>query len=101
MEVTALGGADGMLFRFGADQSGSFWMKDTVLPLSIAFFHWAAPSSRRPTWSRARRRRRLPDLRGRRCYADALEVPEGGLAALGIGPTSRLAVTTTSCAPSR
>ena len=38
MGVTSLGGADGMLFRFGADHSGSFWMKDTILPLSIAFF---------------------------------------------------------------
>ncbi len=43
----------------------------------------------------------LPDvLRPTRPYADALEVPKGGLASLGIGPSSRLAVTSTSCAPS-
>ena len=34
MHVTSLGGADGMLFRFGREQRTSFWMKDTVLPLS-------------------------------------------------------------------
>ncbi|HMJ76648.1 MAG TPA: DUF192 domain-containing protein [Iamia sp.] len=37
MEVTDLGGYDGMLFRFPDDSDGGFWMKDTVLPLSIAY----------------------------------------------------------------
>jgi uncharacterized protein len=32
-----LGGYDGMLFVFQADSSGGFWMKDTLIPLSIAF----------------------------------------------------------------
>jgi uncharacterized membrane protein (UPF0127 family) len=38
MSVTDLGGADAMAFRYDAPHTGSFWMKDTVLPLSIAFF---------------------------------------------------------------
>lgn len=38
MSVTDLGGLDGMLFVFGADTAGGFWMKDTLLPLEIAFF---------------------------------------------------------------
>ena len=29
---------DGMLFIFDSDTSGGFWMKDTLLPLDIAFF---------------------------------------------------------------
>ena len=29
---------DGMLFVFEQDESGGFWMKDTLLPLDIAFF---------------------------------------------------------------
>ena len=33
-----LGGYDGMLFTFPSDSQGGFWMKDTLIPLSIAFF---------------------------------------------------------------
>ncbi len=38
MGVTDLGSLDGMLFVFGSDTTGGFWMKDTLLPLDIAFF---------------------------------------------------------------
>ena len=30
--------ADGMLFVFQTDTNGSFWMKDTLVPLTIVFF---------------------------------------------------------------
>jgi len=33
-----LGGRSAMLFRFPGDTTSSFWMKDTVLPLSIAWY---------------------------------------------------------------
>ncbi len=38
MGVTDLGGLDGMLFVFQSDSDGGFWMKDTLMPLDIAFF---------------------------------------------------------------
>lgn len=38
MNVEDLGDLDGMLFVFEQDTSGGFWMKDTLLPLDIAFF---------------------------------------------------------------
>jgi uncharacterized membrane protein (UPF0127 family) len=38
MGVTDLGGLDGMLFVFEGDTAGDFWMKDTLIPLDIAFF---------------------------------------------------------------
>ena len=38
MNVTDLGEVDGMLFVFEADSEGGFWMKDTLIPLDIAFF---------------------------------------------------------------
>lgn len=38
MRVDDLGDADGMAFVYPAPHSGNFWMKNTVLPLSIAFF---------------------------------------------------------------
>lgn len=38
MNVTDLGDLDGMLFVFDDEGLYSFWMKDTLLPLDIAFF---------------------------------------------------------------
>lgn len=38
MNVTDLAGLDGMLFVWQSDTGGSFWMRDTRLPLDIAFF---------------------------------------------------------------
>jgi uncharacterized membrane protein (UPF0127 family) len=38
MSVTDLAGLDGMLFVWQSDTGGSFWMRDTLLPLDIAFF---------------------------------------------------------------
>lgn len=37
MGVTTLGADDGMAFLWGEPTTGSFWMKDTLIPLSIAF----------------------------------------------------------------
>ena len=36
--VTTLDGIDGMLFEFSDSTTTRFWMKDTLLPLDIAFF---------------------------------------------------------------
>ena len=101
MNVTSLGGADGMLFRFGVDQNTSFWMKDTLLPLSIAFVAadgaFVSATDMEPC---------APDVAACQVYgadgpyADALEVPQGQLSALGIGPGTRLRVTGAACAPS-
>ena len=38
MGVTDLGDVEGMLFVFPFDSSNGFWMKDTLIPLEIAFF---------------------------------------------------------------
>ncbi len=38
MGVTDLGDVDGMLFVYESDSRGGFWMKDTLIPLDIAFF---------------------------------------------------------------
>jgi len=38
MNVADLGDLDGMLFVWEEPTPGSFWMKDTILPLDIAFF---------------------------------------------------------------
>jgi uncharacterized protein len=38
MEVTDLGGYEGMVFAFDADTDGGFWMRNTPTALSIAWF---------------------------------------------------------------
>jgi uncharacterized membrane protein (UPF0127 family) len=38
MGVADLGELDGMLFVFGGDTGAGFWMKDTLIPLDVAFF---------------------------------------------------------------
>ena len=89
MEVDSLGGYDGMLFSFEQESFGSFYMLQTRIPLSIAFI--AADGS---FVSHAEMEpcpdddddppcpRYAPDAP----YLMALEVPQGGLDELGIGP---------------
>ncbi len=38
MDRTELGRDDGMLFVYEEPSTGTFWMKDTLIPLSIAFW---------------------------------------------------------------
>lgn len=38
MSVTQLAPLDGMLFVYGAERQITHWMKDTLIPLDIAFF---------------------------------------------------------------
>jgi len=102
MSVTSLGGADGMVFRFGGDQSSRFWMKDTVLPLSIAFFDQAGrfvsatDMDPCPPGTAS-----CPTYGADGAYADALEVGQGRLSPLGIGAGSSFVVTDETCSPAR
>ena len=90
MERKDLAGYDGMLFKFSSDHTGEFYMKDTPLPLSIAFFDASgqfvstadmAPCIHMPT---------CPTYGAARPYRWALEVPQGALPRLAIGPGTRL-----------
>ena len=38
MGRTSLPADEGMVFTWPADHAGAFWMKDTLIPLSIAFY---------------------------------------------------------------
>ena len=91
MQVTGLGGKSGMIFTYGSDTDEQFWMYQTVMPLSIAFFDSTgafvssadmAPCPGAPST--------CPSYPAAGKYRDAIEVPQGGLAALGIGPGSAL-----------
>ena len=92
-----LAGFDGMLFRFDDDTQASFYMKDTLIPLSIAWFDAEgrlvstadmAPCGDQPV---------CPTYGPDGPYRYALEVAEGDLPALGIGPGARLIVGENRC----
>lgn len=81
MGVEDLGAVDGMLFVFPADTNGSFWMKDTLIALDIAFFSADGvlvdilamePCLADP----------CPSYRPDGVYRWALELPAGGLTGL-------------------
>jgi uncharacterized membrane protein (UPF0127 family) len=90
MGRTDIGGYDAMLFQFGADTDVSFYMKDTPLPLSIAWFdavgNFVSTTDMAPCIDRPS----CPLYAAARPYRVALEVPQGALPRLGIGPGSHL-----------
>jgi uncharacterized membrane protein (UPF0127 family) len=100
MGVTDLGGADGMLFTWPEPSTGSFWMRDTPMPLSIAFFAedgtFVSAADMTPCLAP------VPDAECARypaagSYTAAVEVPLGTLDEFAIGPGSRLEVLAAAC----
>ena len=93
-----LRGYDGMIFQYDAPHDGAFWMKDTLIPLAIAYFdsdgRFIGAQGMDPC---------PPDTVD--CpihpapapFQYAIEVPRGGLGALGIGPGSQLQLGGTPC----
>lgn len=90
MNRTDLGGYDGMLFKFASDTDGSFWMKDTPLPLSIVFFDAAGQFVSTTDMAPCIHQASCPTYAPARNYRWALEVPQGALPRLAIGPGTRL-----------
>jgi uncharacterized membrane protein (UPF0127 family) len=81
MEVTdpELGGYDGMLFEYPEETSGSFWMRNTPMPLSIAYFDdqgmLVSTADMEPCADEAS----CPGYPADEPFAYALEVPQGML----------------------
>lgn len=92
MRRTDLAGHDGMIFRFPADTTGSFWMKDTPMPLSIAWFDSSGAFVSATDMEPCLDLPACPTYAAARPYRFALEVPKGALPALGVVPGSRLVV---------
>jgi uncharacterized membrane protein (UPF0127 family) len=86
-----LGPYQGMLFAWPAPTTTYFYMRDTPMPLSIAWFSASgdlvgtADMAPCPPSVRA-----CPLYRPDAPYRYALEVPRGGLSRLGVGPGSSL-----------
>jgi uncharacterized membrane protein (UPF0127 family) len=99
VEDPDLGGYDGMLFRFGEDTTDGFWMKNTKLPLSIVYL--SATGSTVSTTDMApcpASTTNCPAYPAAAPYRDAIEVPQGRLAALGISEGSRVTIGAETCA---
>ena len=88
MGRTDLAGYAGMIFVYAADSTNPFHMKNTPMPLSIAWFDGSGrfvssrdmvPCIDQPT---------CPAYAAAGPYRAAIEVPQGGLSGLGIGPSS-------------
>ena len=99
MEVTdrELGGYDGMLFRFPKEIDGGFWMRNTPMPLSIAYFDddgaFVSSTDMVPCSDSAS----CPTYDAGAAFRYALEVPAGGLADLGVAEGSTIRVDGARC----
>lgn len=95
----ALGGYDGMVFAYDKDDSGAFWMKNTLLPLSIVFLHAdgtiVSTSDMEPCPADERT---CPTYPARGAYRTAIEVTKGRLDALGITEGAKVELGAHACA---
>jgi hypothetical protein len=81
-----------MLFVFAADTSETFYMRNTPMPLSIAWFDSAGRLVSTVDMAPCPDRPNCKTYAAARPYRYALEVPQGGLSGLGIGPGSAISV---------
>jgi hypothetical protein len=96
MFVTDLGNTDGMAFVYPRPRTGNFWMKNTLMPLSIAFFGvdggYLGEFDMEPCTAEP-----CPRYRTARDFVVAVETNRGELAEIGIGPGSALELTDVPC----
>ena len=86
MRVTDLEGYPGMIFRYSADSTGGYYMKNTPMPLSIAWFDSNGAFVSSTDMEPCGDRNDCPIYSAAGPYRYAVEVPQGQLASLGIGP---------------
>jgi hypothetical protein len=100
MEVTdeSLGGYDGMLFLFPVDSSGGFWMRNTPMPLSIAYLSADGEIVSTSDMEPCEDSSECPSYSADGPYRSALEVPQGRLDDLGVVPGAKLE-TAGACPP--
>lgn len=98
MEQQNFAGYAGMIFAFQVESSGEFFMRNTRIPLSIAFFDsdgaFISSSDMDPCPDEVVD---CPTHGADRPYRYAIEVPKGTLADLDIGPGAVLKVTPGGC----
>ncbi|MDR0598184.1 MAG: DUF192 domain-containing protein [Treponema sp.] len=82
----SLADGEGMIFVFETDRILSFWMKDTLIPLSIAYIAYDG----RILEIHDMEAQSLSPVRSARSARYALEVPQGWFARAGIEPGDRI-----------
>ncbi len=82
MEVGDLGDLDGMVFVFGAEISGAFTMRDTLIDLDIAFFDGEGILVDQFTMTPCEAES-CPSYSASAPFAYALEMPAGQMGPLG------------------
>ena len=99
MGVTDMGAADAMAFVYDDPTTGRFWMKDTPMPLSIAFFgadgSYLDAFDMEPCVAEDSDDCRRYDTPAG--FTVAVEAPRGGLPALGITAGATLVFTEQVC----
>lgn len=90
------GTADGMAFVYPRPHTGTFWMKNTLLPLSIAFFaesgEFLEAFDMEPCIADP-----CPSYQTPADFVVAIEVPQGNLASLAIAEASTLDLSNLPC----
>lgn len=90
--VTELGPADGMVFVYTEPHTAAFWMRDTPMPLSIAWFDadggFVSATEMEPCLEGPDRD--CPRYAAGAPYTAAVELPAGRVSELGFGPGSVL-----------
>jgi uncharacterized protein len=92
-----LGGYDGMLFRFPADTTVAFYMRNTPMPLSIAFVDRNGQLVSTADMAPCEDRAGCPTYPAAGPFRVAIEVPEGQLGRLGITLGATLTDDRTGC----
>jgi uncharacterized membrane protein (UPF0127 family) len=92
MTRTDLAGHVGMVFVFPGPVSEAFYMRNTPMPLSIAWFDAAGRFVSATDMAPCPDKLGCPTYAAARPYRYALEVPRGGLPGLGVGPGAVLTV---------
>jgi uncharacterized membrane protein (UPF0127 family) len=86
MQVTNLNGYDGMLFRYSAPVTQPFFMRNTPMPLSIAFIDGAGRLVSAVDMAPCEDRDGCPNYPPAGPFKTAIEVTQGALPLFGIEP---------------
>jgi uncharacterized membrane protein (UPF0127 family) len=90
MTVTDLHGYSGMVFVYAEDTQNEFYMRNTPTPLSIAWIDAAGGLVSTADMDPCANREGCPLYPAAGPYRLAIEVPKGGLPALGIVPGAKV-----------
>jgi uncharacterized membrane protein (UPF0127 family) len=99
MEVsdTELGGYDGMLFEYPREVQSAFWMRNTPMPLSIAYFDETGSMVSRTDMTPCEDSARCPSYPPGATFKFALEMPQGRFPSVGIRRTARIVINSRTC----